>query len=84
MSKLNKLIQKLLARPAEARFEDISYVLKSFGYAEIRSRGSHHAFENAKGDVIVIPKKGGKLVKRTYIEQIITLLDLENWKDDSQ
>jgi hypothetical protein len=36
-----------------------------------------------EGNVIVIPKKGGKLVKRTYIEQIITLLDLENNKDDN-
>ena len=83
MSKLNKLIQKFLARPGEVRFEDVSYILKAFGYVEVRSRGSHHSFENMEGNVIVIPKKGGKLVKRTYIEQIITLLDLENNKDDN-
>ncbi len=61
----------------------MSYILESFGYVEVRSRGSHHSFENMDGNVIVIPKKGGKLVKRTYIEQIITLLDLENNKDDN-
>ena len=83
MSKLNKLIHKLLGRPAEVRFEDVSYILKAFGYVEVRSRGSHHSFENMDGNVIVIPKKGGKLVKRTYIEQIIKLLDLENNKDDN-
>ena len=83
MSKLNKLIQKFLARPAEVRFEDVSYILDAFGYVEVRSRGSHHSFENMEGNVIVIPKKGGKLVKRTYIEQIIRLLNLENNQDDN-
>ena len=78
MSKLKKLIQKILARPPEVRFDDLCYILESFGYVEIRSKGSHHSFENPQGNVIVIPKKGGKLVKRTYIEKIIQLLDLEN------
>ncbi len=82
MSKLSKLIKYLLSRPPEARFEDISYVLEAFGYKEIRSRGSHHAFENEEGEVIVIPKKGGKKVKRNYIEETIILLDLANWKDE--
>ncbi|MEA5535391.1 type II toxin-antitoxin system HicA family toxin [Crocosphaera sp. XPORK-15E] len=84
VGKLSKLIQKLLSHPPEARFEDVRYVLESFGYVEIRSRGSHHAFENHAGDLIIIPKKGGKKVKRTYLEEIIKLLDLENWKDDNK
>ena len=83
MSKLDKLIQKFLAHPAEVRFEDVSYILEAFGYVEVRSRGSHHSFENAEGNVIVIPKKGGKLVKRTYVEQIIRPLNLENNQDDN-
>ncbi|NET02499.1 MAG: addiction module toxin, HicA family [Sphaerospermopsis sp. SIO1G1] len=60
----------------------MSYVLESFGYQEIRTKGSHHAFENEQGEVIIIPKKGGKKVKLTYIEEMIRLLDLENWKDE--
>jgi predicted RNA binding protein YcfA (HicA-like mRNA interferase family) len=83
MGKLSKLIKYLLSRPPEARFEEISYVLEAFGYQEIRVRGSHHAFENEQGEVIIIPKKGGKKVKRTYIEETIRLLDLENWKDEN-
>ena len=66
MGKLSKLIKYLLSRPHEARFEEISYVLEAFGYQEIRAKGSHHAFENDQGEVIIIPKKGGKKVKRTY------------------
>ncbi|MBO1050955.1 hypothetical protein BMF77_01946 [Dolichospermum sp. UHCC 0315A] len=83
MGKLSKLIKYLLSRPPEARFEEISYVLEAFGYQETRVRGSHHAFENEQGEVIIIPKKGGKKVKRTYIEETIRLLDLENWKDEN-
>lgn len=78
MSKLEKLIKKLLSRPPEARFDDIYNVLKAYGYQEIRSKGSHHAFENDQGDVIIIPKKGGQKVKKTYIEEIIKKLNLED------
>jgi predicted RNA binding protein YcfA (HicA-like mRNA interferase family) len=84
MSKIAKLIKYLLSHPPEARFDDISYVLKSFGYQEVRARGSHHIFENDEGEVIVIPQKSGKKVKRTYIEEIIKLLDLENWQNDTK
>jgi predicted RNA binding protein YcfA (HicA-like mRNA interferase family) len=84
MSKIAKLIKYLLSRPPEARFEEISYVLKAFGYQQVRVKGSHHVFENDEGDVIVVPKKGGKKVKRTYIEAVIKLLDLENWQDDTK
>lgn len=84
MSKIAKLIKYLLSHPPEARFEEISYLLKAFGYQEVRVRGSHHVFENEEGDVIIVPKKGGKKVKRTYIEAVIKLLDLDNWQDDTK
>ncbi|MGK7930280.1 MAG: hypothetical protein AB4041_02445 [Microcystaceae cyanobacterium] len=38
---------------------------------------------NDVGEVIIIPKKGGNKVKRTYIEQVIKLLNLENYQDDN-
>ncbi|NCO75472.1 MAG: hypothetical protein GW795_08690 [Cyanobacteria bacterium] len=38
MSKLEKLIKKLLSRPLEARFEDIYTILKAYGYQEICSK----------------------------------------------
>lgn len=84
MSKIAKLIKYLLSRPPEARFEEISYVLKACGYKEVRVKGNHHIFDNNEGDVIVTFKKGGKKVKRTYIEAVIKLLDLENWQDDTK
>jgi predicted RNA binding protein YcfA (HicA-like mRNA interferase family) len=80
--KLSKIIRKFLIRPPEVRFEEVEYFPKEFDYIEIRSRGIHHTFDNVYGDVIVIPKKGGKTVKRTYMEQLIKLLNLENWGDN--
>jgi predicted RNA binding protein YcfA (HicA-like mRNA interferase family) len=82
MSKLSKLIKKFLSYPPEASFEDVEYVLEAFGFREVRSKGSHHVFENENGEIIIIPKKGGKKVKRTYLEEIIKLLDLKNWQDE--
>lgn len=82
MSKLEKLIKKLLSRPPEVRFDDIYTLLKAYGYQEIRSKGSHHAFENNQGDVIIIPKTGGKKVKKTYIEEIIKRLNLDSFSNE--
>jgi len=84
VGKLRKLIAKFLTFPPEVRFEEVRYILEAFGYQEVRSKGSHHAFENEKGNVIIIPKKRGKKVKRTYVVAIIKLLNLEDWKDNAE
>ncbi|MGL5940655.1 MAG: type II toxin-antitoxin system HicA family toxin [Waterburya sp.] len=62
MSKIAKLIKYLLSRPPEVRFEEISYVLRTFDYQEVRVKGSHHVFENDQGDVIV-PKRVARKLK---------------------
>ncbi|WP_083625854.1 type II toxin-antitoxin system HicA family toxin [Planktothrix serta] len=79
MTKLLKLVERLLAEPPEIQFSDINTLLEAFGFREIRSTGSHHIFRNDQGQNLVVPKTGGKMVKRTYIKQIIRLLDLEIW-----
>ena len=84
MSKLSKLVKKFLADPPEARFEDVRYGLEAFGFKEVRSKGSHHSFEDSYGEVIVIPKKGGQKVNRTYIKAVVNLLNLEDWSDESE
>lgn len=81
MSKLEKLIARFLASPPEVRFEEVVTLLKAFGYIEVRTRGSHHVFENAQGDTIVVPKKKGQKVKRTYVKEIVRLLKLgDQWQ----
>ncbi len=79
MSKLKKLVLKLLKLPPEVRFEDVVYLLEAFDFEEKRSKGSHHSFRDSQGKTITLSKQGGQKVKRVYIQQIIELLNLEEW-----
>jgi predicted RNA binding protein YcfA (HicA-like mRNA interferase family) len=84
MGKLEKLVEKFLANPPEVRFDDVCYILTAFGFEEKRSKGSHHTFRNADGLKITIPKKGGQKVKGIYVQQIVALLKLEEWNNESE
>lgn len=84
MTKLRKLVDQFLKRPPEVKFEDVYYLLTAFGFEENRSKGSHHIFRNAQGLKITVPKKGGKMVKGVYVKQIVMLLKLEEWNDESE
>lgn len=77
MSKLEKLIDKLLRDPPELSYDDVYYILSNYGFEEVSAKGSHHTFRNSKGQKITVPKKGGKIVKRTYLKQIVILLKLD-------
>jgi predicted RNA binding protein YcfA (HicA-like mRNA interferase family) len=83
MSKLRKLVRQFLRNPPEVWFEDVYYLLSAFGFRESRSKGSHHIFRNTQGLKITVPKKGGKMVKGVYVNQIVLLLKLEEWLDES-
>ncbi|NJL22676.1 MAG: type II toxin-antitoxin system HicA family toxin [Leptolyngbyaceae cyanobacterium SM1_3_5] len=77
--KLIKLVERFLSEPPEVRFEEVRSVLEAFGFVEVRSSGSHHTFRNSSGQIIVVPKSGGKMVKRTYVKEIVRLLNLGEW-----
>ena len=83
MGKLDKLIAKFLRDPPELNYDDVYYLLTNFGFQEVSKKGSHHTFRNNQGLKITVPKKGGKTVKRTYLKQIVSLLKLEEWKDEN-
>jgi predicted RNA binding protein YcfA (HicA-like mRNA interferase family) len=83
MSKLKKLIIKFLKLPPEVRFEDVIYLLEAFDFEEKRSKGSHHSFRDFQGRVITVPKQGGQKVKRVYVQQIVELLNLEEWSNEN-
>jgi predicted RNA binding protein YcfA (HicA-like mRNA interferase family) len=69
-------------QPPEVRFEDVRYLLEAFGFEEKRSKGSHHSFRDSQGRKITVPKKGGQKVKGIYVQQIVELLNLEEWSDE--
>jgi len=83
VGKLAKLTEQFLQEPPEVRFDDVYYILTAFGFEERRSKGSHHTFRNSEGVKITVPKKGRKMVKGVYVKQIIELLNLEDWQDES-
>ncbi len=83
MGKLAKLIEKFLRDPPELNYNDVYYLLTNFGFQEVSSKGSHHTFRNDDGQKITVPKKGGKMVKRTYLKQIVSLLKLEEYKHEN-
>lgn len=83
MSKLKKLVEQFLRNPPEVRFEEVRYVLEAFGFEEKRSRGSHHSFRDSLGRKITVPKVGGQKIKGVYVQQIVELLNLEEWNNEN-
>ena len=83
MGKLKKLIEQFLRDPPEVRFDDVQYLLESLGFEEKSAKGSHHTFRNREGLKITVPKKSGKMVKGVYIQQIVKLLNLEDWNNEN-
>lgn len=75
MTKIDKLQEKLLRKPVDMRFDEIQKILKSHGFENVRTRGSHFIFTNNK-NVITIPVHNNT-VKKTYLEKIIEILELE-------
>ena len=84
MGKLDKLINQFLRDPTEVRFDDVEYLLKSRGFEEKHSKGSHHTFRNEEGLKITVPKKGGKMVKGVYVREIVKLLNLGERVDEDK
>ncbi|AVH67913.1 MULTISPECIES: type II toxin-antitoxin system HicA family toxin [Nostoc cyanobionts] len=82
MSRLRKLVDRFLKRPPEVRFQEVYYLLEAFGFEEKKSKGSHHSFRNSQGKTITVPKTGGQKVKGIYVQQIVELLNLDEWIDE--
>jgi predicted RNA binding protein YcfA (HicA-like mRNA interferase family) len=77
---LEKLVEKLLRKPAEAPFEDVVKVLEAFGYEPRPPRAdSHRFFAKAGHRGKTIPTVKGRYVKRRYVSMIIDDLELEEW-----
>lgn len=78
MSRLEKLIEVIRARPPEARFEDVRKLLEAFGWEMRRQSGSHVSFKKRGERSITVPLVSGRKVKRTYLDQLCELLGLDD------
>ena len=70
MTKLDKLINKILTVPKDMRFDEVKKVLEKYGYILEQPRGgsSHYTFRKEGCESITIPKRNP--VKRVYVEMV--------------
>lgn len=77
MGQLEKLIEKMRRLPPQMRYAEVATVLKAYGWVEVRSKGSHHHFRHPDKGILSVPKRGGKVVKTTYLKQVLKFIDEE-------
>jgi predicted RNA binding protein YcfA (HicA-like mRNA interferase family) len=75
VTKREKLIARIVARPPTARFSDVRALLEDFGYSLDRTKGSHHTFVRTGEFPIVVPVHD-KTVKRVYLVAICERLGI--------
>ncbi len=78
MSKIRKLVRKMLHKPSEMRFNEVKLILNKFGWRKFKVKGDHFNYKKGQEFLIVVAKKGRK-VKRTYLRRIIERLNLKEW-----
>ena len=76
MTPRDRRLKRILAEPPEADFADVRRVLEDFGWTLGREQGSHVAFVKDGEYPFIVPKSGGRKVKRVYLRKLIELLDL--------
>jgi hypothetical protein len=54
LSRIEKLIEKLKQKPNDFTWSELQRVLRHFGYAEIKGKGSRRKFVNRSGAIISI------------------------------
>jgi hypothetical protein len=75
MSRRDKLLRRLLSRPADFRFDEMSRMLKDFGYEEIRSgktSGSRVAYLNKlSGHIIRLHRPHPRCIMKRYQMELV-------------
>lgn len=70
-----KLLRRLLASPANARFEDVCRLVEAFGFRLARVSGSHHIFVHpAVPELVNLQEVGGE-AKPYQVRQFLRLVE---------
>jgi predicted RNA binding protein YcfA (HicA-like mRNA interferase family) len=79
VTQLDKLIEKIKARPVEADFADVRRLLEAHGWNQNRQKGSHCSFvKPGASTIFTVPLIGGRRVKRVYLVKLCELLGLDD------
>jgi len=78
MSKKEKLIERLLRKPVDMRFDEVRVILEYYGFTldNKNQKGSHFVF--FKEDLQITVPVHNHVVKRTYLQIIIEMLGMED------
>ena len=77
VTQLDRLIQRIRARPPEASYSDVRRLLEEYGWAFKRQKGSHAHFTKSGERTQTVPVVRGRYVKRYILDQIIDRLGLD-------
>ena len=83
MSKLEKLLKKLLSLSKDMRFNELQKILEYYGYVmnAPRSGSSHYTFRKSGKNPITIPKH--EQIKKVYVEMVRDLVEEEMLYEDN-
>jgi predicted RNA binding protein YcfA (HicA-like mRNA interferase family) len=73
-----KLLKKLLASPANARFEDVCQLAEALGFRLDRVSGSHHIFIHPAITELVNLQNVGGQAKPYQVRQLLRLVERHN------
>ncbi len=73
-----KLLRKILASPANARFEDVYRLAEAFGFRRARVSGSHHVFVHPDVPELVNLQEVGGQAKPYQVRQLLRLVERHN------
>jgi predicted RNA binding protein YcfA (HicA-like mRNA interferase family) len=80
MSRRDKLVRRIVARPPEADFGEVKSLLERYGWSLSRTKGSHFTFTREGVYPITIPVHNDK-VRRPYLDRICERLGLDEPED---
>ena len=80
MTKLDKLLRKILNNARDVSFDDLIKLIKAFGFKLERTKGSRHIFSHQQiSELINIQNVKGK-AKPYQVKQFIALIERHNIK----
>ncbi len=73
-----KLLQKIMASPANVRFEDMVHLVDGFGFRLLRVSGSHHIFGHPIISEQINLQNVGSEAKPYQIRQFLRIVERYN------
>ena len=71
MSKVEKLIERLLSYPNDFTYNELKTLLKSFGYNEVQGTGSRVCFQKERHKIKLHKPHPGNILKAYQLDLVV-------------